>query len=607
MMSLLKEFKLKLITLGVGLLCLIIIKFLFAGAFFFSVKVGVLALITLIITEFINAGIIFLLRSKDQLWIGIAKSYYTVPTIVGLRAVQLFLNKADLIIWTSIDIYFLLMLLFFIIQLSLLRRDKWCLISGLAFILFITVIPQSYFSYYRKVFMLSDMANYFLLYKVLSFSGIAVIFSITILVLSAIGYLLVVLARFHKKLLVFLTVTILAVLILGYQKLTWLENKAMERGKIVAWSEHVTCNKLGIFPSLLYYELKRRQNQSKIAAFKNQKFSFESTALYKDLQGAPRINIHLVLLESWVNFGAWEGPGPLVEDPSIFFQGTRTKTRAFGGGTATAEFEVLCGVPGLGLLSSIDFNSMQGHPTACLPQILSKLGYQTILSNVWEPLFFNSQNAYTSMGFKEQHFHCPNCHHSYIAKFPDKGDLIFDGDLYRANIKFLEERILKKQAPLFNYVVGGYGHIPFQRNFELRPDLYENNEISKPLLRSVNQYLYRKKAMEEFVKKLSGIDPESLIILYGDHLPNIENAELYKKHNYLGSGDFKLTETFIIYRGRHLRFNQIEQFQLPYLIADILQGKVACKPWPCRYTPRKISETDYKRILAGSMLEGVFY
>ena len=70
-----------------------------------------------------------------------------------------------------------------------------------------------------------------------------------------------------------------------------------------------------------------------------------------------------------------------------------------GGGSAQAEFEILCGVPSI-LEFGTEFNRIGDNATSCLPNYLKKFGYKTIASQPMFGSFFNIEKAYKSLGFE---------------------------------------------------------------------------------------------------------------------------------------------------------------------------------------------------------------
>lgn len=69
----------------------------------------------------------------------------------------------------------------------------------------------------------------------------------------------------------------------------------------------------------------------------------------------------------------------------------------FGGYTANAEFEVLCGFPVLD--TGVKFERRLTNDVPCLPRILRDIGFTTVASHPNIAVFWNRVNAYRRVGF----------------------------------------------------------------------------------------------------------------------------------------------------------------------------------------------------------------
>jgi hypothetical protein len=87
-------------------------------------------------------------------------------------------------------------------------------------------------------------------------------------------------------------------------------------------------------------------------------------------------NVHLLILESFLDPRLFRdlklSRDPVHPDFAALFgdQLGLSISPVFGGATSQAEFEVLCGVPALERLSSVEFNTFTGAPARCLPDLL---------------------------------------------------------------------------------------------------------------------------------------------------------------------------------------------------------------------------------------------
>jgi len=321
-------------------------------------------------------------------------------------------------------------------------------------------------------------------------------------------------------------------------------------------------------------------------------------------------NVHMVLLESWIDFRAFSDPRlrsiPIPpEFTDIAGQLTVSDTPVFGGGTANAEFEALCGVRSLSRVDAIEFNSLRGDPTACLPWLLSKLGYRTVMTSVFEDTYFNSRRAYDSIGFDEQYYACSYCRENGVGPTDlDAGEL-YDGDLFTANLDFLGPALEERGEPIFNYLVTGYGHYPFIRNRQVRPDVWRDPGFEDDLVQAANISYYREIAVARLVDELRAKDPDSIVVLFGDHLPIIEfDDDIYKRYGYHGDGKTHRVPVLFVVHGKVYKFAPIHHYDIPYIILGLIRGDIDCDhSFMCDYHSVMPTEDDYYRIIYAAQAE----
>lgn len=306
------------------------------------------------------------------------------------------------------------------------------------------------------------------------------------------------------------------------------------------------------------------------------------------------VNVHLIVLESLFDptfMSALEFSRPVRDknfDTLIAGNSMQSKASVFGGMSAQSEFEVLCGAPALQELGSIEFNRFTGRKVNCLPRILNQSNYQTIASNAVKPSYFNSLLAYQGIGFTETHF--PREYYSNQNSYlrTEGAKQLFDGDLFQQNIQFLQNRLPEKQ-PLLNYVVGIYGHAPYELDPTRHPTFItasvEGQDVDEALQRAVNQYHYRTKALFDYLQQLIRMDPDSLIIVIGDHLPKLADGKAtYKKYRYLDNKpDAEYFSGLYVFRdGQPIGIaQQMRHYYVPQLIIDYLSGHSFCEQNKC--------------------------
>lgn len=262
-------------------------------------------------------------------------------------------------------------------------------------------------------------------------------------------------------------------------------------------------------------------------------------------QTKPR-NVHIILLESF-----WD-PTPLLPkdhpttisgtpllDPRFYALWDQTgRTMAlsptFSGGTANAEFEVLCGFP----IDSWAVKFEQGFNTApCLPTLLGEQGYRTVASHPNTSSVWNRISAYQRVGFQ-----------TFWSKDDFKLDemivwMLSDRSLYRQIAAKLQAEKLKEghdKRPVLDFIVTLYGHWTYDMVPE-RPAVVPIDPESTELGQFATAMHYKSIELMDEIERLRRDDPNSLIIAFGDHLPNLgANWGGYKNNGFFagGWGDF---------------------------------------------------------------------
>lgn len=335
----------------------------------------------------------------------------------------------------------------------------------------------------------------------------------------------------------------------------------------------------------LYNEARRISSLEKTLAYRgNVRFLRAFDEVVDKVKGAKtKGNIHLIVLESFLDptllRNARFSRHPAHPSFEALFKGKGglSISPVFGGATAQAEFEVLCGVPAMRELSGIEFDVFTGAKTFCLPNILAQGGYHTIATNAFYPEFFNSTNAYVGLGFENIYY--PREYAPGFETYFSTGDVtdeffMYDGQLFSQNLAFVADWIKANPGrPLLNYIMTIYGHTPHLINTDKRPKAVEITGMGAfpddQLERAVNQYYYRTEVIAAYVKELIRIDPQSIIILVSDHLPSLTyGPNSYRDLNYLGKADdyIHLNRIYIVENGRAVHYDTIHHYDVPRII-----------------------------------------
>ena len=393
--------------------------------------------------------------------------------------------------------------------------------------------------------------------------------------------------------------------------------------EIVLFSDMFSVRNNGRLSMMLYNEARRRSSREKIAGHQvNPASQVDLDKVIEGLKEQPgKRNIHLIVLESFLDPELLQkarfsrNPAHPAFRKLFGKKGGISISPVFAGGTAQAEFEVLCGAPALREFSGIEFDVFTGAKAPCLPRILSQGGYETNATNAYKPEFFNSTNAYTGIGFEKRYY--PQEFAAGYDTYFSAGDVtdedyMFDGVLFSQNLEFITRRIRENPTlPLFNYIIGMYGHAPHDLNNTKRPMVIKmlGKLHDEGLEKAVNQYYYRTEAIATFVKGLIAADPKSLIILVSDHLPSLSGSQTYQELNYLGGTTEAtfLNRIYIIENGRPVRKNTIHHYDIPRIILNYATRGKYCQEHACNFTTNdpKLAKnnyrTDYLDIMSQAM------
>jgi hypothetical protein len=291
-----------------------------------------------------------------------------------------------------------------------------------------------------------------------------------------------------------------------------------------------------------------------------------------------RRNLHIILEESFWDPTVLAGAGYSADPIDPRFRALWSKSNntqglspAFGGQTANAEFEMLCGFPVDQIAVKFEFSMLRDVP--CLPRILSELGYRTVASHPNIAGFWNRYTAYERLGFE-----------TFWAQD--------EMDMSDRNGPFLSDRSLHRQVrdklqatddgrPLFNYIVTIDGHWMYDAGDQRPPVLTSTSKI-KEVGAYANMLHYKTRQMMDAIEQIRRDDPDALIVVYGDHLPMLgrrfagyvesgvlpDNFGAFTAEQY----DFSAATPLLVIDGRNgpLDLGRIPMYRLPRVILRLL-------------------------------------
>ena len=231
-------------------------------------------------------------------------------------------------------------------------------------------------------------------------------------------------------------------------------------------------------------------------------------------------NVHVVLIET-----AWDplllGHYRFSRDPfdprfrraMQQSKGSAALVPGFGGATANAEFEVLCGLPAT--RDQVAFEHDLARPMPCLPRLLREAGYLATASHPYRADFWSRDSAYPLLGFER--------YYPVNAFELDDMDGMFlaDASTYRQVLERLDQE--NDPRPVFNYVVSLSSHYPYDRAVH-RPDRIAVTPKAPLLEAHANAIAYSTEAFMDYVEAIQARDPDALVVGFGDHAPVLGHA-----------------------------------------------------------------------------------
>jgi len=229
-------------------------------------------------------------------------------------------------------------------------------------------------------------------------------------------------------------------------------------------------------------------------------------------------NVHMVVLESFFDPNSlgkeWVPEDPFPQDfTDLWNSAGRSKILApvFGGYTANAEFESLCGFPVTE--NAVFFEGWLRRRAPCLPNIMRTAGYHSVASHPNVGGFWNRTHAYNLVGF-EKYWNKADLDTSNAV-----GNFVLDHSFYDQVFEKLKQ---VGDKPVFNYMLTLFGHLPYPLN-DNYPLVVAAGKESKLLNGYLSHLYYKTRDLMAMLDRLRAEDPEALIVIFGDHLPNLGN------------------------------------------------------------------------------------
>ncbi len=197
---------------------------------------------------------------------------------------------------------------------------------------------------------------------------------------------------------------------------------------------------------------------------------------------------------------------------SIYFSNVFAQHTSVGG-TSDAEFCVLTSQYPLGHKGTFFAIGLEQLPA--IPVIMENNQYTTSAFHGNSGSFFNRKQGLLNLGFQQTYFK-----KDFTINDPDKWHALKDMDF----LLQVQQNLADIETPYFAYILTLTSHTPFDLIDE--KDYVSEYPAEDPVVKNyLNSMAYVDSALEKFITTIHQIDPNSLIILFGDHCANINEPE----------------------------------------------------------------------------------
>ncbi|MBQ9062705.1 MAG: sulfatase-like hydrolase/transferase [Eubacterium sp.] len=257
---------------------------------------------------------------------------------------------------------------------------------------------------------------------------------------------------------------------------------------------------------------------------------------YDDGQDNP--NVIFILNESLSDFSGYEELG-LTEDPLPYIHSLKGKDNAivgnlhvdvFGGRTANTEYEIQTGnalyyMPE----NAVPFAMYVREPQPAMSWNLQDMGYSGIEAfHPYHASGYSRPRAYPFLGFER--FVTLEDIESQLQPADRIRSWVSDSADFRYITKLYEEAREESEAPFYLYNVSMQNHGPYDKQFdnweqdiEITGAPFKNLEAIADTKQFINLTQYSDEAFQELTAYFEKVDEPTVIVMYGDHLPNFIN------------------------------------------------------------------------------------
>jgi phosphoglycerol transferase MdoB-like AlkP superfamily enzyme len=137
--------------------------------------------------------------------------------------------------------------------------------------------------------------------------------------------------------------------------------------------------------------------------------------------------------------------------------------------------------------------------------------------------------------------------------------------------------LLQNDVPVLNYMLTSSGHINYQLNTTKRPRVITTT-LGNQITNMVNNIYYNSRSIGSYVRYLLAHDPQSIIIVIGDHQGSLQRFDPTRQHqktsNEANALSRKLRVPYLFLdAGQKMEFGLISHYEIPHMILARLKGE----------------------------------
>lgn len=238
----------------------------------------------------------------------------------------------------------------------------------------------------------------------------------------------------------------------------------------------------------------------------------------------------------------------------------------FGGSTANSEFEFLTGCSMSFLpTGSVAYQQYLHQTVYSLPWLLQSYGYETLATHPYFENGWNRQTAYELLGFQNA---------TFLGAYPEE-DLVREYVSDREMFRYILNRLdAQGDAPLFLFGItmqnhGSYGDPNYKNTISLEGKSFPFAEQYLSLIHESDE------ALEQLLTRLEDSPRKTIVLIFGDHFPALENSFFQSLHSSFDALSDKMLQyqvPFYLWANYDIPERSGERTSLNYLAVDLLEA-----------------------------------